>query len=230
MQGPPARGIFGTRDTPVSRLEGFSDGVFALSATLLVVTLEVPRSLDELLAGLRGFLAFALSFAMLLHIWAVHNGFFRRYGLSDATTVVLNGALLFVVLFYVYPLKFLAQALVQVFGGVAPGEARLFGSAQDAATLMAIYGAGFVAVFALVALLYRHAWRRRAALDLDAAEADAARFWMRHHLIYVGVGALSVALALGGVGARFGLPGWVYGLLGPLCWWHGARQRSVQEG
>ncbi len=220
-------GLFGTRDRPVSRLEGFSDGVFAISATLLVVTLEVPRDLPRLLDGLRGFVAFALSFTMLVHIWAVHNGFFRRYGLADAWTVVLNAALLFVVLFYVYPLKFLAMALVQVLGGVAPGEARLFASADDAATLLSVYGAGFVAVFLMVALLYRHALRRRAELGLDAAEAHAARFWMEHYLLYVGVGLLSLALALTGVGLGIGMPGWIYALLGPLCWWHGVRRQEA---
>jgi hypothetical protein len=44
---------------------------------------------------------------------------------------------------------------------------------------------------------------------------------MRHYLIFVAVGLLSVAFAAGGVGIRYGLPGFVYCLLGPLCWWNG---------
>src|SRR5262249_22278558 len=121
-------GLFGPRERPITRLESFSDGVFAISATLLVVSLEVPHSFAELEHSLSGFIAFALSFTMLVHIWAVHNGFFRRFGEQDGWTVTLNAALLFVVLFYVYPLKYLALVLVQGFGGWRPGDTRLIES------------------------------------------------------------------------------------------------------
>ena len=57
-----------------------------------------------------GFVPFALMFAMVCWIWYEHNLFFRRYGLQDPWTVFLNCVLLFVVLFYVYPLKFLTTA------------------------------------------------------------------------------------------------------------------------
>ena len=55
---------------------------------------------------MRGFPAFAVCFTLLIVIWREHYVFFRRYGLQDATTLWLNAALLFVMLFYVYPLKF----------------------------------------------------------------------------------------------------------------------------
>lgn len=77
------------------RVEGFSDAVFAFAVTLLVVSLEVPRTFDELLGTMRGFLAFAICFALLLWIWYEHYKFFRRYGLRDTPTVWLNSALLF---------------------------------------------------------------------------------------------------------------------------------------
>ncbi|HEX3526352.1 MAG TPA: hypothetical protein VH988_04730 [Thermoanaerobaculia bacterium] len=80
---------------------------------------------------------------------------------------------------------------------------------------------GFFAVFACLALLYAHAWSRRNALDLNALEQIEARTWMRHYLIFVAVGLLSMALAWAGVGIRIGLPGFVYALLGPFCWWNG---------
>ena len=56
---------------------------------------------------MRGFLAFAICFALLFQVWWRHYNFFRSYDLEDAPTIALTGVLLFVVLFYVYPLKFL---------------------------------------------------------------------------------------------------------------------------
>jgi uncharacterized membrane protein len=89
----------------VSRIEAFSDAVFALSATLLVVSLEVPHSFSDLVNSLYGFIAFASSFAMLIFIWSQHNAFFRRYNMRDGATILWNSILLFVILFYVYPLN-----------------------------------------------------------------------------------------------------------------------------
>lgn len=100
-----------------SRLETFSDAIFAFSATLLVVSLEVPQNFEQLLDELRGFGAFAISFAALILIWIVHNAYFRRFGLSDARTTILNSLLMFVVLFFVYPLKFVAQGMAAMFAG-----------------------------------------------------------------------------------------------------------------
>ncbi len=100
------------RNHPVGRLEGFSDAVFGFALTLLVVTLETPRNGADLRALVRGSLPFALMFAMVRWIWWEHNKFFRRYGLQDAWTAFLNAALLFVVLFYLYPLKYFTTSLL----------------------------------------------------------------------------------------------------------------------
>jgi uncharacterized membrane protein len=88
----PMRGDADWPHHEVLRLEGFSDAL-AFALTLLVVSLEVPRSFDELLATLRGAPAFAVCFALFWIIWREHHRFFRRFALEDATTVTLNAVL-----------------------------------------------------------------------------------------------------------------------------------------
>src|SRR6266699_3005025 len=97
---------FRWRSHEISRTEGLSDAVFGFAITLLVVSLEVPRTFSELMSAMRGFGAFAICFTLLFIVWFNQYKFFRRYGLEDGTTLLLNAILLFVVLFYVYPLKF----------------------------------------------------------------------------------------------------------------------------
>jgi hypothetical protein len=98
---------FRWRSSDTSRLEELSDAVIGFALTLFVVSLEVPQTFDELLQTMRGFPAFGLCFALLIVIWYEHYTFFRRYGLQDPFTIVWNTVLLFLIVFYVYPLKFL---------------------------------------------------------------------------------------------------------------------------
>ncbi len=202
------------RHRDVSRLEGFSDAVFGFALTLLVVSLEVPDTMDALREQMRGFVPFALMFAMVCWIWYEHNVFFRRYGLEDAWTTFLNCVLLFTVLFYVYPLKFLTTKLVAALTG-GGGEPLL---AMDGAYVMLLYSGGLVLIFAAFTLLHRHAWNRREALGLSAAERLTLAYSSRAHVLSVAVGLLSIGLALA-FPRQSGYAGWIYGLMGPL---HGA--------
>src|SRR5579863_7127138 len=109
---------FRWRGGEITRLEAFCDVVFGFALTLLVVSLEVPHSYADMMAAMRGFLPFAICFAQLVMIWLAHYRFSRRFGLEDPYAVFLNIALLFLVLFYVYPLKFVfALVFSQLTGG-----------------------------------------------------------------------------------------------------------------
>src|ERR1017187_3521217 len=94
---------FRWRGGEITRFEGLSDAVFAFAVTLLIVSLEVPRTFTDLLLTMRGFVAFAICFVLLMAVWYQQYIFFRRYALQDVWTIVMNSALLFVVLFYIYP-------------------------------------------------------------------------------------------------------------------------------
>src|SRR6266404_2121156 len=231
---------FRWRSHEISRTEGLSDAVFAFAVTLLVVSLEVPKTFGELMQTMRGFGAFAISFTLLFMVWFNQYKFFRRYGLQDNLTVCLNAILLFVVLFYVYPLKFLFTLLVNLFTG-GGGHVRLPGgtqrmmveSSQQITTLMIIFGAGYIAVFGVFVLLYWHAYRRRATLELNELEVFDTRKDIQESALNVGVGTLSVAIAAFGGGRFSFLAGMTYMLNAVVMPLHGMlmgrRRRKLEE-
>ncbi|MGH7939377.1 MAG: TMEM175 family protein, partial [Bryobacteraceae bacterium] len=185
---------FRLRGQEVSRLESFADAVFGFALTLLVVSLDVPKNFGDLITTMRGFPAFALCFLILALIWNAHYKFCRRYGLDDGLTRFLTCTLLFLVLFYVYPLKFLFNLSVNEFVfGFSPSSVHV--TVEEISTLLIIYGLGFAAVYLSIFLLYLHAWRVRDLLDLNDFECMETRFFLRRMAIFVLIGLLAAGLA-----------------------------------
>ena len=214
------RDPFRWRGGEVSRVEGFSDAVFGFALTLLVVSLEVPRSFEQLMQTLRGFLAFAMCFLMLLMVWEKHYRYFRRFGFQDGTVMLLNGLLLFVVLLYVYPLKFVMTVFMDT---LVFGESSVTLTVAQARSLFAVYGVGFSAVFLLYAALYLVARHRAAELELDDLEKLLVRDEIRRNCELAAIGGLSIVVALVLPAHLAGVSGWLYSLIGVVEWRHGAR-------
>jgi len=93
-----------------NRLEQFADGIFAISATLLVLNFAVPVLADPnngaLVLTLESqwpkLLAFLLSFFIIVNYWRLHSAMFHGVRVLDHTTILLNTAFLVVAAFIPY--------------------------------------------------------------------------------------------------------------------------------
>jgi uncharacterized membrane protein len=221
---------FRWRGREVSRLEGFTDAVFAFAVTLLIVALEVPKTYEGLMEVVRAFPAFVICFVILMIFWNVHYRFFRRYGLEDGFTRLLTMAILVLVLFSVYPLKFLFGIVTAAWFGWNLQETPHLHSHEQIRNLYVIYGLGLAGVWTLYSALHLHVLRNRKLLELDAAELMQSKGALLDCLINVAVCLLSVMLAI--LSSSNSLPGFTYCLLAPLLTlngvWFGRKVRALQ--
>lgn len=194
-------GDFRVRGKEISRIEGLSDAVFGFAITLLAISLEVPKTSAEVLHALRGVGAFAFTFLLLFNLWRMQYTFFRRYGLEDTMVVILTGALLFVLLLFVYPLKFMMGVLNEKLLAMAGFPDPTFDRAavlsrHDFPLLLGAFGLGLAAVFGVFNAMYRHAYALRDALQLDAVERFDTLELLRASAVLIGLGLAIAVLYL----------------------------------
>ncbi len=191
----------------ISRIEAFSDAVFAFAATLLVVSVGMEESNSVIKIDWLVFIGFGVSFFVLVALWWLHYNFFRRTNYVDGLIVALNAILLFVVLYYVFPLKSLINSMT--------GVQKL--SYDEVSSLFQLYSLGFFLIFLCLSAMYYRAYQKtkKSNLNYDLL------FYTRHFAIFVCVAVLSIVMAKTQLGIKWTLPGLIYMLLGPLCYFHG---------
>lgn len=131
----------------ISRMEAFSDGVFAIAITLLVLELAVPSGaeghlLDAVLRLWPSYLAYIVSFATIGATWLGHNSITHYMHGANAKFLRLNLALLLVVSFLPFPTKLVAEYL---------------GSRDDEKVAATIFGVTLLAATSLLSLLWGEA-------------------------------------------------------------------------
>ena len=163
---------------------------------------------------MRGFFAFGVSFVLLMMIWYEQNIFFRRYGLDDLKTIVLNCTLIFLVLFYVYPLKFLFTLIFrnEIYG---EGHSPFIIQVADGPKLMMIYGIGYILIYLLFSFMYVHALRKKAVLQLTVGETFETKTKLFKNIILIAIGLLSVFVSQILPSKDAGIAGLMYILIGP---------------
>jgi uncharacterized membrane protein len=218
------------RSREPSRLETFSDAVFAFAVTLIIVSLEVPKTFNDLAEMLKGTGSFAVCFTLLFLIWNNQNLFFRYFGLKDAWTTTLNGALLFVVLVYVYPLKFLFNVVFLGNQYHENGAAKAMIADHDVPTLFLIYGLGYMIINLLFYFMYGLAIKRSAEIGLNEMEVFEAKTIRDVFLICSFIGVCSISIAHLVPLHLVGLAGYFYITIGPAYrFWFGYRGRKRKK-
>ena len=143
------------------RLEAFSDGVFAIAVTLLVLELRAPLPgtlhegeslLHALLHEWPSYLAFVTSFVTVLIVWINHHNLFKMIRRTDHNLLLLNGFLLLVVTFIPFPTNVLAEYIQQ----------------PDARTAAIFYSGTFLVMAIAFNLLWRYTSHDGRLLARDA--------------------------------------------------------------
>ena len=166
------------RDT--SRLVAFSDAVFAITITLLVLEIRPPTDDENLLHGLLAlwpsYLAYAVTFLFIGQVWANHHVMFDHIRAADRVVLLLNTLLLMVVAFLPFATSVLAGALR---------------SGHGQRTAVVFYGIAFALTALTFNAVWQYACRHRLlseALDPAGATAIGRRFQLA--LAWLATGAL----------------------------------------
>ena len=150
------------------RLEAFSDGVFAIAITLLVLGIGVPVSATPLGPALLqlwpSYLAYAVSFVVIGAIWINHHAMFRHIVQANDALLLLNLLALMFVAFLPFPTAVLAQAF-----HIGAGES----------TAAALYGAVLFVIGAFVVATWNYASHAR-LLDPTMSDWQARRIGRRY--------------------------------------------------
>lgn len=198
----------------MTRTETFTDAAFAFAVTLLVVSIDaVPGTHEELLVAISGIPAFAMSFGILFMFWYGHWNWSRRYGLEDLFSITLSFSLVFTVLCYVYPLKYVASVFVQWVTGDRLSVGGKIETVDQLYQLFGIYSVGFSAMCLILLMLYIHAWRLRDKLHLNPVESLITRAELGSWALLLTIGLLATGFGFLAPHHPLTMPVWAYVLL-----------------
>jgi hypothetical protein len=228
---------FRERGGEVTRIEAFVDAAFAFALTMLVISVgAIPDSIPKLLDALRDTPAFAACFGQIALIWYAHVTWSRRYGLDDTGSIALSLVLVFLLLVYIYPLKYMFGSLFSwISGGRLSPEVHL-GSIENLRAMFVIYAIVFGTMAIVFGLLYRRAWMQREVLGLSLEERVRTVQQIVTWCVSAGVACVSIGVAFllrpGWPDWLMGAPGMAYLLMslnGPIPLWFARRARTRMQ-
>jgi uncharacterized membrane protein len=227
----PRLGGFRLRGTEMTRLETFIDAAFAFAITMLVIAAQqIPDDIQTLLAAFKNVPAFVASIVVLGIFWRGHWLWSRRYGLEDGISIFISWAMIVTILIYMYPLKAIFSSMWFLLSGGRVGHTLGAHSESQARALFAVFALGFTAIALEVVLLNLRAWQLRKPLRLNARERLITLYEVTGWCVPVGVGVISLVLALTLPREQIEWSGWVYFSMVILVPLHSAyRKRQIEQ-
>lgn len=189
-----------------NRLQTLSDGIFAFASTLLAVNIGVEATAFSISEMLPNIIIFAVGFFAMATIWKLHYNYSRRTQYIDNYIIFYTLVLLFTVIIFIFPLKSLLYPIIH--------KKDIEG--YNVGHLFQLYSTGFIFIFGCFSLLYYQSYKK----DNASGKNHKLLFFARHFLVFVIIGILSFLLATFKIGLNFGLPGFIYALIGLLTWWN----------
>ena len=187
------------RQLPTGRLEAFSDGVFAIAITLLVLELHVPTGHEALLRGLEHewprYLGYFVSFAFIGGVWIAHSNLTRFIKAADADLMRLNLTLLLFVSFLPFTTAIAATHLFA--SNLSLHEITVSSPTERVAVVL--FGLNLTLAALMVYLMLRHAGRTPGLAADDLAEEELQAFAAERRsttLLQAGATAVGVFLPL----------------------------------
>jgi len=167
-----------------ARLEAFSDGVFAIAITLLILEIKIPSSgsgdlAQELARQWPSYLAFFISFAFIGIMWINHHRLFTHIRRADDMLLIINLGLMFGVCIIPFTTAVLAAHLGH------PG----------ARTAVVVYDSAYLCIAVFFNLLWRYAASRDGHLLADNVDREAAEKITRQYNYGPLAYAIAIALA-----------------------------------
>jgi hypothetical protein len=142
--------------------------------------------------------------------WWGHWLWSRRYGLEDGVSIFISWAMIVTMLVYIYPLKAIFSSMWFLISGGRVGHVLGAQTESQVRTLFAVFALGFTAIALEMVLLNLRAWRLREPLQLNARERAMTFHEVTGWSIPVGVGLVSLVLALSLPRAHIEWSGWIY--------------------
>lgn len=174
-----------------SRLDNLTDAVFGIAVTLLIFNLSNPNSLADLIVFSKTLPAFLISIGFLMIIWQEHVRFSEVFTVKGPWMIFLNVLFIALIIFYVYPLRFLTLFLTKV---IFDTDQLVEISAKEIPDLMIYYGSIAFALYFILFWFYAVTIKKRESLDLNKIELLYAKYQKIRMVIMFVVPILSILL------------------------------------
>ena len=202
---------FRLRGLEMTRLETFIDAAFAFAITMLVIAAQqIPDDIETLLAAFKNVPAFIASVIVVGIFWRGHWLWSRRYGLEDGKSIFISWAMMVTILIYIYPLKAIFGSMWFLLSDGHVGHPLGLRRDAQARSLFAIFALGFTAIALEILLLNLRAWQLREPLRLNDREKLITRQEITGWSVPVGIGLVSLGLALTLPIEHVAWSGWIY--------------------